>query len=73
MTFQIDGLGIYITNVSSRSEALAVAICCRWLISPNNLIQVERLPDGIRTYSIEDRPEFNPSAVFAVKGLRPKL
>lgn len=71
MTFNIAGLGLYITNVASRAEAVAVALCCKWLISPSNLIQVERVPQGIKVYSIEDRPEFNPSAKFAVRGLKP--
>ena len=70
MVFNVDGLGIYISNVASRREALAVAMCCKWLLHPSNLIQVERLPSGIKVYSIEDYPKFEPSATFAVRGLR---
>ena len=71
MTFQIDGLNLYITDVASKGEALAIAFLCKWMIGPNNLIQVERLPKGIPIFSIKDLPErFDPSATFAIKGLK---
>ena len=71
MTFQIDGLNLYITDVASKGEALVIAFLCKWMIGPNNLIQVERLPKGIPIFSVKDLPKgFDPSATFAVKGLK---
>ena len=57
-TFVIDGLNIYITNVASRDEAALIALRCRYGVSPNNLIEIERVPAGVQSYEPGRQPRY---------------
>ena len=68
-TYQLDGLNIYITNVQSKDEACIVAHACRFGVMPENLIEVERLPQGVPTYGVLSRPAFDPAESYAIDPL----
>ena len=65
-TFQLDGLNLYITNVETKAEACIIAHACRWGVTEDNLIEVERLPSGIEVYGMLNRPGFEPGMSYAV-------
>ena len=65
-TFMLDGLNLYITNVETKKEACIVAWACKWGIVEENLIEVERLPEGIKVYGITSKPSFEPGMSFAI-------
>ena len=60
-SYQIDGLQAYITGVVSKKEAALILITrCRWGIMPENLIEIERIPEGVPHYGIYNKPSFDP-------------
>lgn len=64
--FQLEGLNLYITNVTSKEDACLIALACKIGVTPKNLIEVERLPQGTPVYSISSRPSFDPLLTYAI-------
>ena len=69
-TFQLDGLNLYITNVETKAEACIIAHACRWGVTEDNLIEVERLPAEIEVYGILNRPKFESGVSYAVDPMK---
>jgi len=60
-TFQCDGLNIWITNVPSKEFAAMICLVCRYGVTSNNLIEVEKVPTGVPRYAPGKQPRFEPN------------
>lgn len=65
-SYMVDGLQIYITGVYSVEDALAVCMMCRYGICAKNLIEVERVPEGVTHYGIYNKPDFDPRVAMCI-------
>lgn len=65
-SFQLNGLNIYVTGVVSKNDAVCVCWQARWGICDKDLIEVERVPDGVPHYGLYNKPDFDPRYTICI-------
>ena len=59
-SFMVKGIPAYITGVYSLQEAMYVCIQAKWMITPNDLVEVKNIPEDVPHYPLSNRPRFDP-------------
>lgn len=64
--FMLNDLQIYIAGVASKEDAVAVCWVCRMGVTTKDLIEVEKVPDGVPHYTIASKPRFDPHNAYCI-------